>query len=145
MIKRYNQYVKSIDDDSDEEDSDIIYNNENKNVKINDVIEETINKRLTENTNKNKNFEKNKTKLVQTQYCQLCNKKLISQQDYTLHMNSKNHKRNNQKIIKREIKECGTIKKYLIKKKMIAPFRRWGANKNKYLLYRFSLYRLLHE
>ena len=79
------------------------------------------------------------------QYCALCNKKLISQQDYTLHMNSKNHKRNNQKLIRKEIKECGTIQKYLIKKKMITPFRRWGSNKNKYLLYRFSLYRLLHE
>ena len=48
MIKRYNQYAKSIDD-NEEEGSDVIYKNENNNAKNNDVVEETINKCLADN------------------------------------------------------------------------------------------------
>ena len=48
-------------------------------------------------------------------------------------------------LLKKELKEYGSVKKVLIKEKMISPFRRWRVNNARYLLYGFSLNRYLNK
>ena len=142
MYKRYKNYITSSDD---------FVNNDNDNVKP--KVDITINKPKEEE----KKFEVNKNKIIQKNeneekinikkviICELCDKRLDSKQDYLLHMSSKSHKYKMKELLRKELKECGSIKKVLIKEKLIAPYRRWKINNIRYLLYGFALNRYINK
>ena len=46
-------------------------------------------------------------------------------------------------FLRKELKECGSVRKVLIKEKLIAPNKRWKINNIRYLLYGFALTRYL--
>ena len=60
-------------------------------------------------------------------------------------MSSKKHKYKMKELLKKELKECGSVRKLLIKEKMIAPCKRWRVNNARYLLYGFALNRYLNN
>ena len=142
MYKRYKNYITSSDD---------FVNNENVNDKPKVGI--TINKPKEEEkkfeVNKNKSIQKNeneeKINIKKVIICELCDKRLDSKQDYLLHMSSKSHKYKMKELLRKELKECGSIKKVLIKEKLIAPYRRWKINNIRYLLYGFALNRYINK
>ena len=142
MYKRYKNYITSSDD---------FVNNDNVNDKP--KVDITINKPKEEEkkfeVNKNKSIEKNeneeKINIKKVIICELCDKRLDSKQDYLLHMSSKSHKYKMKELLRKELKECGSIKKVLIKEKLIAPYRRWKINNIRYLLYGFALNRYINK
>ena len=159
MIKRFGNYIISSDNDYEnkKEEKDIAFNrplnegkkaSENKSNKINN-----ISKSFKENKNiKNKNKldesdddEENKIGIKKVTYCEICDKRLESNQDYLLHMSSKKHKYKMKELLKKELKECGSVRKLLIKEKLIAPCKRWRINNARYLLYGFALNRYLNN
>ena len=89
--------------------------------------------------------EENKINIKKVRYCEICDKRLESNQDYLLHMSSKKHKYKMKELLKKELKECGSVRKLLIKEKMIAPCKRWRINNARYLLYGFALNRYLNN
>ena len=131
MYKRYKNYITSNDDFSD---------NENNNSEE----EKELNKKKEENNiyQKEKKEEvEEKINIRKITICELCDKRLDSKQDYSLHMASKNHKKKAKELLRKELKEYGSIKKVLIKEKLILPYRRWKDNNIKYYLYGFSFKR----
>ena len=142
MYKRYKNYITSSDD---------FVNNDNVNDKP--KVDITINKPKEEEkkfeVNKNKSIKKNeneeKINIKKVIICELCDKRLDSKQDYLLHMSSKSHKYKMKELLRKELKECGSIKKVLIKEKLIAPYRRWKINNIRYLLYGFALNRYINK
>ena len=158
MLKWYKNYIISSDN---EEDNNI---NESKpiNKSLNKAKEEikknvknNIYDQKFEESKKKKelninDFDKNKeekeeTKIKKITYCELCDKRLENNEIYLLHMNSKRHKYKMKELLKKELKNCGSIRKVLIKEKMIEPHRRWRINNVRYLLYGFSLNRYLNK
>ena len=140
MYKRYKNYVTS-NDYSD--DSEIKESNKEEIVK-----DEILNDKNYDDNNINKfrhdNMKENTT-IKKVIYCQPCEKRLETNQDYLLHMTSKKHKNKMKELLKMEIKECGSIKKALIKENMIYKYRRWKVNNVRYLLYGFVLNRYLKD
>ena len=142
MYKRYKNYITSSDD---------FVNNDNNNDKP--KVDININKPKEEEkkfeVNKNKSIQKNeneeKINIKKVIICELCDKRLDSRQDYLLHMSSKSHKYKMKELLRKELKECGSIKKVLIKEKLIAPYRRWKINNIRYLLYGFALNRYINK
>ena len=120
MYKRYKNYINSSDD----------YPTNTKD------ITQPVEKPEEEK-------EKEKVKIRKITYCELCEKRLESKQDFSLHMSSKNHKHKAREFLRKELKECGSIKKLLIKENIIAPNKRWRINKIRYLLYGFAMTRYL--
>ena len=161
MIKRFNNYIFSSDNDyeNEKEAKDIVFNKplneekktlENKNDKINNINKSFKENKNIKNSNKNKldesdDEEENKINIKKVKYCEICDKRLESNQDYLLHMSSKKHKYKMKELIKKELKECGSVRKLLIKEKMIAPCKRWRINNARYLLYGFALNRYLNN
>lgn len=121
MIKRYKEYIH------EEEKSD----------------ESSQEELLKENEPKLNQIKQIKPKTIEFKFCNLCNQKLYSNQDYNLHMNSKKHNKNFKKQIYLELKEAKTIKNYLINKQFIKKIRRSGHNKILYILYKQSLKKLI--
>ena len=155
MIKRYKNYIIS----SDNEEDNIINESKPINKSLNKEKEEIkknvknniYDKKFEEskkidinNFNKNKE-EKEETKIKKINYCELCHKRLENNKTYLLHMNSKRHKYKMKELLKKELKNLGSIRKVLIKEKMIEPHRRWRINNVRYLLYGFSLNRYLNK
>ena len=161
MIKRFNNYIFSSDNDyeNEKEVKDIVFNKQlneekktlqNKNDKINNINKSFKENKNIKNSNKNKldesdDEEENKINIKKVKYCEICDKRLESNQDYLLHMSSKKHKYKMKELIKKELKECGSVRKLLIKEKMIAPCKRWRINNARYLLYGFALNRYLNN
>ena len=161
MIKRYKNYIVSSDN---EEDNNIYeskpinktlkkekekFNKNEKNKyydkKLNTFEESKKNKKLNINEfNRNKE-EKEENKIKKIIYCELCDKRLENNETYLLHMSSKRHKYKMKELLRKELKNFGSIKKVLIKEKMIMPYRRWRINNARYLLYGFSLNRYLNK
>ena len=135
MYKRYKNYITSNDDFSD---------NDNNNSEE----ERELNKQKEENNifqKKRKEEIEEKINIKKIIICELCDKRLDSKQDYLLHMSSKSHKYKMKELLRKELKECGSIKKVLIKEKLIAPYRRWKINNIRYLLYGFALNRYINK
>ena len=161
MIKRFNNYIISSDNDykNETEAKDITFNrplnegkkaSENKSDKINNINKSFKANKNLKNTNKNKldesdDDEENKVGIKKVTYCEICDKRLESNQDYLLHMSSKKHKYKMKELLKKELKECGSVRKLLIKEKLIAPCKRWRINNARYLLYGFALNRYLNS
>jgi hypothetical protein len=78
------------------------------------------------------------------QYCKICDKRMLTEQDFSQHMNSKLHKKNFKKQTLEEIKKSGGLRKYLINKGFIGK-RKTGLHKLKYLLYLNSMSKLLSK
>ena len=140
MYKRYKNYITSSDD--------FIENNNDNNQKNNSTInepKEEKEKNLEKNEiNKTRKKEKEENvNIRKVTICELCDKRLESKQDYSLHMSSKKHKHNMREFLRKELKECGSVRKVLIKEKLIAPNKRWKINNIRYLLYGFALTRYL--
>ena len=136
MYKRYKNYITSNDDFVED-------NN------INSQKEYNINKEEKENEKEfnNKKIEKEEEKinLKKVIICELCDKRLESKQDYSLHMSSKNHKHKMKELLRKGLKECGSVRKLLIKENLIAPNKRWKLNNIRYLLYVFAVTRYLKK
>ena len=161
MIKRFSNYIISSDNEyeNEKETKDIAFNKslneekknlENKNDKNNNNKSFKENKNI-KNSNKKKldesddDDEENKINIKKVIYCEICDKRLDSNQDYLLHMSSKKHKYKMKELLKKELKECGSVRKLLIKEKLIAPCKRWRINNARYLLYGFALNRYLNN
>ena len=151
MLKRYKNYITSSDNEDDSYDkgqiSNKLINKENnysqkEEQKDMNKLEET--KKLNDNNKFNKNKEE-KINIRKIVYCEICDKRLESSQDYLLHMSSKKHKYKMKELLKKELKEFGSMKKVLIKEKIILPHRRWRINNVRYLLYGFALNRYLNK
>mgnify|MGYP002627561061 FL=1 len=138
MYKRYKNYITTNSDLSDNED-----NNSETNAAVNKEKKEETEFPI----NKNKKKEENEEKVVIKKiiFCELCEKRLDSKQDYILHMSSKSHKHKTKELLRKELKECGSVRKVLIKEKLIAPYRRWKVNNVRYLLYGFALNRYINK
>ena len=150
MLKRYINYIISSDDEEENDNKNVINNNlqkkennvidNNKNFKNLGNFEEKIAKK-----NKFDSAKEEKTIIKKVLFCELCSKRLESNQDYVLHMSSKKHKNKRKELLKKELKECGSFRKVLVKEKMISSCRRWRVNNIRYLLYGFSLNQLLNK
>ena len=156
MYKRYKNYITSSDNDknSDNQTEEINYDNKdsniNKNSNVNDnnyisKYEETKQSNNLKNDDFNNKYKEDTINIKKVLYCQPCDKRLESNQDYLLHMTSKKHKYKMKELLKKELKEYGSVKKLLIKEKMVSPFRRWRVNNVRYILYGFSLNYYLNE
>ena len=135
MYKRYKNYITSNEDFSD---------NDNNNSEE----ERELNKQKEENNifqKKRKEEIEEKINIKKIIICELCDKRLDSKQDYTLHMTSKNHKKKVKELLRNELKEYGSIKKVLIKEKLIKPYRRWKDNNIRYILYGFAIKRYINQ
>ena len=150
MLKRYKNYILS--------DEDFQELNNIKNIpKINPALnqsnqdheekKEIINNDFIANKKKEikeeKEKEKEKYSIKKIILCEVCDKRLESKKDYALHMSSKNHKHKMRELLRKELKQYGSIKKVLLKEKLILPYRRWKINHARYLLYGFALNRYL--
>ena len=158
MLKRYKNYIISSDNEEENDDENIIVpptqqiKKEESNILKNKNNEKNLNKlednkrfnKLNDNSFNN-DKEEEKIKIKKVIYCEPCDKRLESNQDYLLHMSSKRHKYKMRELLRKELKELGSEKKVLIKEKMIAPCRRWRINHSRYLLYGFSLNRYLNK
>ena len=148
MYKRYKNYIISNDyEDEDENENQIKPIQLNKEKKLNEKIHKNEEAKKF-NSFKNNDFHKNKEDKINIKkviYCEPCDKRLESNQDYLLHMSSKKHKFKMRELLREELKEYGSVRKVLIKEKMIHPFRRWRVNNVRYLLYGFSLNRYLNK
>jgi len=60
-------------------------------------------------------------------------------------MSSKKHEKNMKLLTIQEIKNCGSIKKYLIIKKLISPLKKSNLNKARYMLYSFALHKMFKK
>ena len=60
-------------------------------------------------------------------------------------MTSKKHEKNMKILTINEIKNCGSIKKYLIIKKLISPLKKSNLNKVRYMLYSFALHKMFKK
>ena len=133
MYKRYKNYITSNEDFSD-------------NDNINSEEEKESNKQKEGNNifqKKRKEEIEEKINIKKIIICELCDKRLDSKQDYSLHMTSKNHKKKVKELLRKELKEYGSIKKVLIKEKLIKPYRRWKDNNIRYILYGFAIKRYI--
>lgn len=136
MYKRYKNYITSNEDFSDNDNNNSEDEKElNKPKQEKNIFQKEVKK------NERKEEKEEKINIKKIIICELCDKRLDSKQDYLLHMTSKNHKNKMRELIKKELKECGSIKKVLIKEKLILPYRRWKDNNIKYYLYGFSFKR----
>ena len=112
-------------------------NNEyNKNIK---------NNYKEDNRDFKRNKEEEKQNIKKIIYCEICDKRLENRENYLLHMSSKRHKYKMKELLKNQLKKYGSVKKVLIKEKMISPCRRWRINNARYLLYGFALNRYLNK
>ena len=132
MYKRYKNYITSNDDFAED------------NI-INFQKEQNINKEEKENEKENNKKTEEKINLKKVVICELCDKRLESKQDYSLHMSSKNHKHKMKELLRKGLKECGSVRKLLIKENLIAPNKRWKLNNIRYLLYGFAVTRYLKK
>ena len=132
MYKRYKNYITSNEDFAED------------NI-INFQKEQNINKEEKENEKENNKKTEEKINLKKVVICELCDKRLESKQDYSLHMSSKNHKHKMKELLRKGLKECGSVKKLLIKENLIAPNKRWKLNNIRYLLYGFAVTRYLKK
>ena len=132
MYKRYKNYITSNDDFAED------------NI-INFQKEQNINKEEKENEKENNKKTEEKINLKKVIICELCDKRLESKQDYSLHMSSKNHKHKMKELLRKGLKECGSVRKLLIKENLIAPNKRWKLNNIRYLLYGFAVTRYLKK
>ena len=140
MYKRYKNYITTNSDLSDNED-----NNSETNAAVNKEKEEETEFPINKNKNKKKEENEEKVVIKKIIFCELCEKRLDSKQDYILHMSSKSHKHKTKELLRKELKECGSVRKVLIKEKLIAPYRRWKVNNVRYLLYGFALNRYINK
>ena len=132
MYKRYKNYITSNDDFAED------------NI-INLQKEQNIIKEEKENEKENNKKTEEKINLKKVVICELCDKRLESKQDYSLHMSSKNHKHKMKELLRKGLKECGSVRKLLIKENLIAPNKRWKLNNIRYLLYGFAVTRYLKK
>ena len=132
MYKRYKNYITSNDDFAED------------NI-INLQKEQNIIKEEKENEKENNKKTEEKINLKKVVICELCDKRLESKQDYSLHMSSKNHKYKMKELLRKGLKECGSVRKLLIKENLIAPNKRWKLNNIRYLLYGFAVTRYLKK
>ena len=140
MYKRYKNYITSSDDFIENNND----NNQKNNITINEPKEEKEESLRKNEVNKARKKEKEeKINIRKVTICELCDKRLETKQDYSLHMSSKNHKHKMREFLRKELKECGSVRKVLIKEKLIAPNKRWKINNIRYLLYGFALTRYL--
>ena len=155
MIKRFGNYIISSDNEEENEKKeipeDISLKKEKKdfdNNKKSDKFKNTFNESKKSHNLNNNEFNDNKeekTNIKKVIYCEICDKRLETDQDYLLHMSSKKHKYKMKELLRKELKECGSVRKLLIKENMIAPCRRWRINNARYLLYGFALNRYLNN
>ena len=140
MYKRYKNYITSSDDFIENNND----NNQKNNITINEPKEEKEKDLEKNEVNKARKKDKEeKINIRKVTICELCDKRLETKQDYSLHMSSKNHKHKMREFLRKELKECGSVRKVLIKEKLIAPNKRWKINNIRYLLYGFALTRYL--
>ena len=140
MYKRYKNYITQNEDFSDNDNNNSEDEKElNKPKQEKNIFQKEVKK------NERKEEKEEKINIKKIIICELCDKRLDSKQDYLLHMTSKNHKNKMRELIKKELKECGSIKKVLIKEKLILPYRRWKVNNIRYFLYGFALKRYIKK
>ena len=162
MLKRYREYINTSVNEEEDNNNDSQNKKFNKalnkekyqikNNEKNDSYNKNLNKREDRQKKKklnlnsfNKDKEEEKVNIKKIIYCELCDKKLENNETYLLHMSSKRHKYKMRELLRKEIKNCGTVKKVLIKEKMIASCRRWRINNARYLLYGFALDKYLNK
>ena len=135
MIKRYKNYVHNADEFE-----------ENKKDITESIVEKKIdNKKKQNEKQNNKNNQQKENKSIKYRFCDICQKKLYSNKDFEIHMNSKKHEKNMKLLTIQEIKNCGSIKKYLIIKKLISPLRKSNLNKVRYMPYSFALHKMFKK
>ena len=135
MIKRYKNYVHNADEFE-----------ENKKDITESIVQAKIDNKKKQNEKKNKKKDKQeKNKSIEYKFCDICQKKLYSNKDFEIHMSSKKHEKNMKMLTIKEIKDCGSIKKYLIIKKLISPLKKSNLNKARYMLYSFALHKMFKK
>lgn len=78
-------------------------------------------------------------------YCNICNQKLFSIDEYNTHLQTKKHLKRIKRVAFEEINSAGSIKQYLIKKMMIQGLKRSPVSRAKYELYSHLLKRIFKK
>lgn len=125
MIKRYSNYIK---EESDE-----------------DVTEKVVSKAHKFPKEEKEEIKEKPQKPIVYRYCDLCNQRLNSPQDYNLHISSKKHLRKLKQLTFKELKEAGSVKKYLINKKLINNLKNSRISKLRYILYSQVLKKMFNK
>jgi hypothetical protein len=135
MIKRFKNYIHNADE----------FEENNKDI-TERIVQQKINYKKNQNEKQNKkNNKQQENKSIEYKFCDICKKKLFSNKDFEIHMTSKKHEKNMKILTINEIKNCGSIKKYLIIKKLISPLKKSNLNKVRYMLYSFALHKMFKK
>lgn len=142
MIKRFKNYIHNADEFEENLKKDIIESIVDKKLEKEDKIK---NDNFIQIKKKNNENQQEQQKSIEFKFCDICKQKLYSNQDFKLHIISKKHEKNIRKITLNEIRNCGSIKKYLIMKKLITPLKKSNLNKARYMLYSFALNKMIKK
>jgi len=80
--------------------------------------------------------------MIEYKLCVICDKQISGPKDYINHMQSRKHKKKAQVQIKKEIREEGSLKNYLIKREFLTK-RKNNLNRLRYYLYVNSMKHIL--
>lgn len=152
MIKRIKNYVLPAEDSNSDEDRSETQEKKIDLAKPKMVDEGVVTKRklIKQMNQKEEEEDVNEEYIyltlfrIRIKFCLLCNKKLVSRQDYNLHLNSRKHKLKLKRATVFELKEAGSIRKFLQDKGYITG-RRSKLNRLRTILYSNSLKNLLQE
>lgn len=123
MIKRFSTYINESNDNQEDEPV-IVHQNSKGNKFEKDDIEMREDNKI-QNTPKPKKFK----------YCNICNQKIFSIEGYNNHIQSKKHVKRIKRVTYDEIHAAGSVKNYLMNKKMINGLKRSPVSKARYELY----------
>lgn len=82
--------------------------------------------------------------MIEYQLCVICNKQISGPNDYINHMESRRHKKKAQEQIRKEIREAGSLRNYLIRKEFLTT-RKNNLNRIRYYLYVNSMKQILNN
>ncbi|MCQ2820157.1 MAG: hypothetical protein MJ252_23060 [archaeon] len=120
MLKRFTEYVKDPNKESSEEEEIPM---PKKELKLKPMIEKEI--------------------LIK--YCDICDKKLLTEMAYEEHLKSIGHKKKLRKITLMNIWSKGSIRRFLIKQKMISKITNSQIGNLRYLLYSHKLRKMFKD
>jgi hypothetical protein len=135
MIKRYTKYIHK----SKDEDEELITIPQPKE----EIHNEEISKEELPNEETEKKIIIGKERTIR--YCNLCERKLISEKDYLLHIQGKKHLNKIKLATSIELKLFGSIRKYLKYKQLISKIKHSPLNKSRVILYTHLLKKMLRK
>ena len=135
MIKRYTKYIHK----SKEEDEELFTIPQHKE----EVHNEEIPKEEDHNEETEKKIIIGKERTIR--YCELCDRKLISEKDSSFHIQGKKHLNKIKHATFNELKAFGSIKKYLKYKQLISKIKNSPLNKARVILYTHLLKKMLSK